>query len=175
MNIFFIFDSEINFFMKSEIDNHVLILDLYTNKSNIYNNYVLYCSHIKSNRCGVSINTLRWTIAFSAGFVFITIPTGWIVKEPLIYFHSFFLSDPVSLVSLRFGYYYYYNYFQVKYTNVYVRVHTDCAPMTDGCHRGKKNYDFFVYPSDNKSIVILRPNDFFISAKFKTTIIPNCY
>jgi len=132
-------------------------------------NYVLYCSHIISNRCGVSINTWRWTIVFSAGFVFITMPAGWIEKEPHIYFHSFFPSDSVSLVRLRFNYY----YFQVKYTNVYVRVHTDCAPMTNGCHRGK-NYDFFVYPPDN-SIVILRPNDFFISANFKTTIIPNCY
>jgi len=105
------------------------------------------CSHIIiSNRCGVSINTWRWTIAFSAGFVFITMPAGWIEKEPLIYFHSFFLPDPVSLVRLRFSYYYYYYYFQVKYTNVYVRVHTDCAPMTNGCHRGKKTMNFLFTP-----------------------------
>lgn len=73
---------------------------------------------IISNRCGLSINTWRRTIAFSAGFVFITMPAGWLEKEPLIYFHSFLLPDPVSLVRSRFSYYYYYYYFQVKYTNM---------------------------------------------------------
>lgn len=137
----------------------------------IYN--VFFTSHIISNRCGLSINTWRWTMVFSAGFVFITMPTGWIGNNPLYIFIHF--SNPIwPLVYSHFGYY----YFQVKYTNMHACVHIRTARADERLSTREKTYDiffiFFLSTPDN-SIVILRPNDFFISVNFKTTIIPNCY
>lgn len=132
--------------------------------------YIMTChtSDIISNRCGLSINTWRQTIAFSAGFVFITMPAGWLEKEPLIYFHSFFVPDPFSRC-IRRSYYY---YFQVKYTRTCTCVYTRTVYWRTAVDKEKKStYDLFFSGPPNNSIVILRPNDFFISANLKTTII----
>lgn len=76
-----------------------------------------------------------------------------------------------------FGYYYYY-YFQVKYADMDVREYTNARvpPGEQGRWRGEKTYDFFLpRQTPNNSIVILRPDDFFISENFRTTIVPNYY
>lgn len=121
----------------------------------------------------MSINTWRRTIAFSAGFVFITMPTGWLKNQPLIYFHSFFLLDPVSLslfILFRFSYYYF-----LSQTRVHVRVFT-YGPCADERLSSRKKRMIYIYtycrlptPVPNNSIVILRPNDFFINVSSYTT------